>query len=52
VTETRDTRGARSWLVRLAGPLVGGADSHADELREGMRQTLARLKAAAESPTS
>jgi uncharacterized protein YndB with AHSA1/START domain len=51
VTETRDTRGARSRLIRLAGLFVGGAESHADELREGMRQTLARLKAAAESRT-
>jgi hypothetical protein len=49
VTETRDLRTARTWLVRLAGPFVGGMDSHADELREGMRQTLERLKAAAES---
>jgi hypothetical protein len=48
VTETRDTTGVRTWLVRLAGPFVGGADNHADELREGMRKTLCRLKAAAE----
>jgi len=51
VTRMGEWSPARSWLVRLAGPLVGGADSHAGELREGMRQTLARLKAAAESPT-
>jgi dimethylaniline monooxygenase (N-oxide forming) len=49
VTETRDTSGARLRLVRLAGVFVGGADSHADELREGMRRTLDRLKAAAEA---
>ena len=48
VTETRDNRGARTWLVRLAGPFVGGMESHAEELREGMRQTLDRIKAAAE----
>ena len=51
VTETRDLRQARTWLVRLAGPFVGGMDRHAEELREGMRQTLERLKAAAEAPT-
>lgn len=50
VTERRDMSGARTWLVRLAGPFVGGMDSHADELRQGMRQTLTRLKHAAESP--
>jgi len=49
VTETRDTSAARTWLVRLAGPFVGGMDSHADELRAGMRETLGRIKAAAES---
>jgi uncharacterized protein YndB with AHSA1/START domain len=49
VTERRDMTGARTWLVRLAGPFVGGADNHADELREGMRKTLDRLKAAAEA---
>lgn len=48
LTETRDTAGARTWLIRLAGPFVGGMDSHADELREGMGQTLARIKATAE----
>jgi hypothetical protein len=50
VTETRDTTRARMLLVRLAGPFVGGADNHADELRDGMRKTLCRLKAAAEAP--
>jgi len=49
VTETRDLRDSRTWLIRLAGPFVGGMDGHADELRVGMRQTLERLKAAAES---
>jgi dimethylaniline monooxygenase (N-oxide forming) len=49
LTETRDTSGARAWLVRMAGPFVGGADSHADELRAGMRRTLERVKAAAEA---
>jgi dimethylaniline monooxygenase (N-oxide forming) len=49
LTETRDVADARTWLVRLGGVFVGGADSHADELREGMRQTLERIKAAAEA---
>ena len=49
VTERRDLGQARTWLIRLAGPFVGGMDDHADELREGMRQTLERLKAAAEA---
>jgi dimethylaniline monooxygenase (N-oxide forming) len=52
VTETRDTRNARTWVTRLAGPFIGGADSHDDEMREGMRQTLTRLKHAAESATA
>ncbi|HEX5365621.1 MAG TPA: SRPBCC family protein [Acidimicrobiales bacterium] len=50
VTETRDLTAARSWLVRLAGPFVGGADAHSGELREGMHRTLERLKATAEGP--
>jgi uncharacterized protein YndB with AHSA1/START domain len=32
----------------FATVLLGGAESHADELEDGMRQTLARLKAVAE----
>lgn len=48
LTETRDLSDARTWLIRLAGPFVGGADAHADELRDGMRHTLTRIKAAAE----
>ena len=48
VTETRDLAGARTWIIRLAGPFVGGVDAHAEELRAGMRKTLDRLKAAAE----
>jgi dimethylaniline monooxygenase (N-oxide forming) len=49
VTETRDLADSRTWLIRLAGPFVGGMNSHADELRVGMVRTLDRLKAAAES---
>jgi uncharacterized protein YndB with AHSA1/START domain len=51
LTETRDVSGARTWLIRLTSPFVGGMGSHADELRDGMRKTLDRIKAAAESPT-
>lgn len=50
LTETRDLSGARSWLIRLFGPFVGGVDRHADELRAGMAETLRRIKAAAETP--
>jgi hypothetical protein len=50
LTETRDLSGARHLLIRLTGPFVGGASRHADELRAGMRETLARIKAAAEAP--
>src|SRR5690554_4466846 len=49
VTEVRDLTRARHLLIRLVGPFVGGADEHADELRAGMRQTLDRLKHAAEA---
>lgn len=51
VTETRDLSSARMWVIRLAGPFVGGMENHADEMREGMGQTLTRLKHAAESGT-
>jgi uncharacterized protein YndB with AHSA1/START domain len=49
VTEFRDLSSARVWMVKLAGPFVGGFDGHAEELRAGMRETLDRLKAAAEA---
>lgn len=52
VTETRDLRQAHGWMVRLAGPFVGGADNHAEELRQGMRATLERLRSAAETPAT
>jgi uncharacterized protein YndB with AHSA1/START domain len=39
-----------SALTRLFAPIaLGGVDNHADELEAGMAQTVARLKAAAES---
>lgn len=50
LTETRDLSDARTWLIRLFGPFVGGMDHHADELRAGMEETLRRIKAAAEAP--
>lgn len=49
LTETRDLSSARGWLIALAGPFVGGVEGHADELRAGMRTTLERIKAAAET---
>lgn len=52
VTESRDLRHARTWLVRMASPLMGGMDDHAESMRAGMRETLERLKAAAEAPAA
>lgn len=50
LTETRDLTRARVSLVRtLSNLFLGGHDNHADELRDGMRQTLDRIKAAAEA---
>jgi hypothetical protein len=38
-----------TWLSRAFTPLfLGGSDEHADELEQGMGQTLQRLKAAVE----
>lgn len=48
LTEFRDLSDARTWLLRLTGPFIGGVDGHAAELRAGMRQTLTRIKASAE----
>jgi uncharacterized protein YndB with AHSA1/START domain len=49
LTETRDLGDARMWVIKLSAPFVGGVDGHADELRAGMRETLERVKVAAES---
>jgi dimethylaniline monooxygenase (N-oxide forming) len=49
VSESRDMAGVRPLMLRLVGPFVGGAETHDRELREGIRTTLERLKAAAES---
>jgi hypothetical protein len=49
LSEFRDLSGARVGMIRTFSSLfLGGMDDHAEELREGMRQTLAGIKAAAE----
>jgi hypothetical protein len=50
LSEFRDLSGARVGMIRTFSTVfLGGMDDHAGELREGMRQTLARIKAAAEA---
>ncbi len=50
LVEHRDTSHSKRWVVKpFAELLLGGEDRHADELRAGMRQTLERIKAAAEA---
>lgn len=51
LTERRSNpRGRRTVLTRVvAGTLLGGADSHDAELLQGMHETLAAIKSAAES---
>lgn len=49
LTEFRDLTTARNGLIRATGVFLGGAEEHGEELRDGMRQTLARVKAAAEA---
>lgn len=49
VTETWTDR--RSKLVKLLGKPLSGVDDRASHNRAGMEQTLARLAAAAESPS-
>jgi uncharacterized protein YndB with AHSA1/START domain len=49
VTESREMYKERPLVAKVfAGLLLGGVDDHDDELRNGMRQTLERLKAIAE----
>jgi uncharacterized protein YndB with AHSA1/START domain len=49
VLHRRPVPGGITWLSRTFAPLfLGGNDEHADELEQGMRQTLERLKAALE----
>ena len=51
VTESRAPFRDRPLLAKVfTKVLLGGEDGHTDELRAGMRQTLERLKAIAESP--
>jgi dimethylaniline monooxygenase (N-oxide forming) len=51
VSERRDPFKERPLVAKVFTKLLlGGEDGHTDELREGMRQTLERLKAVAESP--
>jgi uncharacterized protein YndB with AHSA1/START domain len=50
VTESRAAFKDRPLLAKVfATLLLGGIDDHDDEMRDGMRQTLERLKAVAES---
>ncbi len=50
VTESRAPFKERPLVAKLfTQVLLGGEDSHTDELRDGMRQTLERVKALAES---
>ena len=50
VTETREAVKDRPLPARVFSKfLLGGVDEHDDEMREGMRATLARLKEIAES---
>jgi len=51
VTESRQAFKDLPLPAKLfATVALGGADSHVDEVRDGMRATLERLKALAESP--
>ena len=51
VTERRAPFRERPRLAKVATQLLlGGEDSHTDELRAGMQQTLERVKAIAEAP--
>jgi len=50
VTEERTAFKARPAIAKLfTGLLLGGLDRHEDELREGMRATLERLRVIAEA---
>jgi uncharacterized protein YndB with AHSA1/START domain len=51
VTESRAAFKDRPVLAKVFSTLLlGGIDSHDDEMRDGMRQTLERLKVVAEAP--
>ncbi len=50
VVHRRPVPGALTPLSRVFAPLfLGGSDAHADELEQGMAETVARLKASVES---
>lgn len=50
VVHRRPVPGALTAISRVFAPLfLGGSDAHADELEQGMAETVARLKASAES---
>lgn len=50
VVHRRPVPGALTAISRVFAPLfLGGTDAHADELEQGMAETVARLKASAES---
>jgi dimethylaniline monooxygenase (N-oxide forming) len=52
VTEWREPFRRRPRpAAAFAGLLLGGVGSHDDEMRDGMRETLERLKAGAEAPS-
>jgi hypothetical protein len=49
VTESREAFKDRPLVAKaFAAVLLGGVDDHEDELREGMRATLERLRVVAE----
>jgi uncharacterized protein YndB with AHSA1/START domain len=51
VTESRAAFKDRPLLAKVFSTLLlGGVEDHDDEMRDGMRQTLERLKAVAEQP--
>jgi len=51
VTESRAAFKARPLVARVFSKLaLGGVEEHDDEMRDGMRATLERLKAVAEAP--
>ena len=47
--ERRAPQGLKPISTRLQDTVLGGVDRFTEELRSGMRQTLARIKADAEA---
>lgn len=53
VTESRAHAREYPWLAKwFTTLLLGGVDRHTEELRDGMRATLERLRAVAEAPAA